>query len=160
MKAISVRQPWAWLLVNGFKDIENRDWPHPPSYRGRVLIHASKKLDLKLHTLLIRYTCWSPVSKYEPFKGMSQEALKRMAATYPLNMGTWTGGIVGMAEMTDVVRAHPSGWFDGPLGFVMENASPLPFMHLKGSLGLFNAEYPQDIIDQVDRNREANGKEQ
>ncbi len=26
MKALSVRQPWAWLIVNGCKDIENRDW--------------------------------------------------------------------------------------------------------------------------------------
>jgi len=40
MKAISIRQPWAWLIVNGYKDIENRSWP--TKFRGRVLIHASK----------------------------------------------------------------------------------------------------------------------
>lgn len=39
MKAISIRQPWAWLIVNGFKDIENRSWR--TKYRGPVLIHAS-----------------------------------------------------------------------------------------------------------------------
>lgn len=38
MKALSIRQPYAWLIVNGFKDIENRDWP--TKFRGRVLIHA------------------------------------------------------------------------------------------------------------------------
>lgn len=40
MKALSIRQPWAWLIVNGFKDIENRSWD--TKYRGLVLIHASK----------------------------------------------------------------------------------------------------------------------
>ena len=40
MKALSIRQPWAWLIVNGFKDIENRTWP--TKFRGRVLVHASK----------------------------------------------------------------------------------------------------------------------
>jgi len=38
MKTLSVRQPWASLLVSGLKDIENRTWP--PNYKGRILIHA------------------------------------------------------------------------------------------------------------------------
>src|SRR5436189_5084024 len=38
MKALSVRQPWAWLIVNGYKDIENRDWA--TKRRGRIWIHA------------------------------------------------------------------------------------------------------------------------
>lgn len=45
MKALSIRQPWAWLIVNGFKDIENRSWH--TKYRGPVLIHASKGLTRK-----------------------------------------------------------------------------------------------------------------
>ncbi|HDU8694716.1 TPA: ASCH domain-containing protein, partial [Morganella morganii subsp. morganii] len=40
MKAISIRQPWAWLIVNGHKDIENRSWR--TKYRGQVLVHASQ----------------------------------------------------------------------------------------------------------------------
>lgn len=39
MKTLSVRQPWASLLVSGLKDIENRTWD--PNYKGRILIHAS-----------------------------------------------------------------------------------------------------------------------
>lgn len=38
MKAISIHQPWAWLIVEGYKDIENRTWL--TAYRGPVLIHA------------------------------------------------------------------------------------------------------------------------
>ena len=42
-KALSVRQPWAWLIVNGWKPIENRS--RRTNVRGRILIHASLKFD-------------------------------------------------------------------------------------------------------------------
>jgi hypothetical protein len=38
MRTLSIRQPWAWLIVNGHKPVENRDWA--TSFRGPVLIHA------------------------------------------------------------------------------------------------------------------------
>ncbi len=41
--ALSIRQPWAWLIINGYKDIENRSWP--TNYRGTFFIHASKTFD-------------------------------------------------------------------------------------------------------------------
>ena len=34
MKILSIRQPWASLIVAGVKDVENRTWPM--GYRGRV----------------------------------------------------------------------------------------------------------------------------
>lgn len=40
-KAISLRQPWASLVVHGRKTIETRSWSTP--YRGPLLIHASKR---------------------------------------------------------------------------------------------------------------------
>jgi hypothetical protein len=43
MKVLSIRQPWAFLIVNGHKNIENRDWL--TAYRGPVLIHAGKQWD-------------------------------------------------------------------------------------------------------------------
>ena len=42
MKAISIRQPWAWLILNARKDVESRDWIYPCRHRGPLLIHASK----------------------------------------------------------------------------------------------------------------------
>lgn len=41
MKALSIRQPWAWLIIAGIKPIENRKWATP--YRGPLLIHAATK---------------------------------------------------------------------------------------------------------------------
>ena len=45
MKILSIRQPWAYLITQGSKDIENRSWP--TKYRGQFLVHASLRLDKK-----------------------------------------------------------------------------------------------------------------
>ena len=45
MKALSVRQPWAWLILYGPKDIENRTWTSRA--RGRIAIQASLTFDRK-----------------------------------------------------------------------------------------------------------------
>ncbi len=39
MKAITLRQPWAWAIINAGRDIENRNWK--THFRGRVAIHAA-----------------------------------------------------------------------------------------------------------------------
>lgn len=40
LKALSIRQPWASLIMAGTKDIENRTWK--TDYRGVLVIHASR----------------------------------------------------------------------------------------------------------------------
>ncbi len=42
MKALSIRQPWAELILQGRKTIELRTWP--TNYRGRIAIHAGQTL--------------------------------------------------------------------------------------------------------------------
>jgi ASCH domain len=117
MKALSVRQPWSWLIVQGFKDIENRTWQ--TNFRGTVLIHAGMTMD--------------------------QEGYEEVRARFPdiplppieeLDRG----GIVGQCDITDCVSQSDSQWFAGPYGFVMENAMPLPFKPLPGKLGFFDVE--------------------
>ncbi len=46
MKALSFRQPWAELILQGRKTIDLRTWP--TKYRGRIAIHASKQVDQKI----------------------------------------------------------------------------------------------------------------
>ena len=41
--ALSIKQPWAWLILHAGKDIENRTWR--TRYRGPLLIHAGKSID-------------------------------------------------------------------------------------------------------------------
>ena len=38
MKALTIKEPWASLIVQGFKKYEFRSWK--TNYRGKVLIHA------------------------------------------------------------------------------------------------------------------------
>lgn len=45
MKVISIKQPWASLIIHGYKRYEFRTWK--TKYRGRLLIHASKSADKK-----------------------------------------------------------------------------------------------------------------
>ncbi|QYN17449.1 ASCH domain-containing protein [Amycolatopsis sp. DSM 110486] len=43
MRALSIRQPWASLILAGIKTVENRSWP--TKYLGSLVIHASRKID-------------------------------------------------------------------------------------------------------------------
>lgn len=116
MKALSIRQPWAWLIVNGHKDIENRVWP--TKFRGPVLIHASKGMTRDEYAFALVHAEEQGVA-LPPF-----DELER-------------GGIVGRAVITDCVTRSESPWFFGDYGFVMTKAEPLPFELCKGSLGFF-----------------------
>ena len=51
-----------------------------------------------------------------------------------------TGGIVGEATITDCVTGSGSYWFNGPYGFVLEDAKELPFYKCPGKLGLFEVD--------------------
>ena len=110
--ALSVQQPWAWLVVHGHKDIENRDWP--TRVRGPVAIHAGKKID--------------------------HDGVRFIAREYPdiaLPTHFETGGIVGVVTVTDCVRSHPSRWFQGAYGFVLAGQRAVPFVPCRGQLGFF-----------------------
>ncbi|WP_311752939.1 ASCH domain-containing protein [Proteus columbae] len=116
MKAISIRQPWAWLIVNGYKGIENRSWR--TKYRGQVLIHASQG-----------------VKKVEYER--AKELTDRLGIVLPDASNLETGGIVGVATITDCVEQSESPWFFGEKGFVLTDARPLEFIQMKGKLSFF-----------------------
>jgi predicted transcriptional regulator len=42
IRALTIRQPWAGLIMSGVKDVENRTWfPDPPP--DRLIVHAGLK---------------------------------------------------------------------------------------------------------------------
>lgn len=49
-RVLSVRQPWAFLLVSGIKNVENRTWR--TDYTGPLLIHAGKSWDHKGYAII------------------------------------------------------------------------------------------------------------
>jgi hypothetical protein len=49
MRALSILQPWATLLLSGAKHYETRSWK--TDYRGPLLIHAGNRLDADARAL-------------------------------------------------------------------------------------------------------------
>ncbi len=43
MKALTIKEPWATLIIDGYKKYEFRSWK--TNYRGKILIHAGMSLE-------------------------------------------------------------------------------------------------------------------
>lgn len=124
MKAISIRQPWAWLILHAGKDIENR--PRNWNFRGKLYVHASKRMTL---------------DEYESAEFFISDITHLgEPITLPPLKELQLGGIVGTIEVTDCVETSESPWFNGPFGLVLKNPAPLPFVPFTGQLGLFSAD--------------------
>jgi hypothetical protein len=124
--ALSIKQPWATLLVSGLKSIEVRGWS--TKRRGRVLIHAGRIPDR-------RRRAWAQVPEH----------LREAAGLL--------GGIVGAAELTGCVvyrsretfatdkprHLNDPAWFRGKrlFGFSFANMERLDFLPCLGALFFF-----------------------
>ena len=124
--ALSLRQPWATLLVHGRKMIEIRSWS--TSHRGKLLIHAAKLPDTR------------------------REAWKHVPADL-LEASELRGGIIGSVELTGVceyrtkemftldrrLHLNDPAWFRQPkmYGLVVTRAKSLPFRAMNGQVKLF-----------------------
>lgn len=53
MKVLTIKQPWATLIMQGDKRFEFRSWQ--TKYRGDLLIHAGKGIDKEAMKRLERY---------------------------------------------------------------------------------------------------------
>ena len=114
-KALSIMQPWAWLVCMGYKDIENRNYPATPR---RIYVHTSKTID-KVAYCRVPYTLL-------PIPEIAYSNL---------------GAIIGEVDITGCVDKSDSPWFVGPYGFTLANPvlydKPIP---CKGRLGFFTPE--------------------
>lgn len=136
--ALSIKQPWAALLMAGVKTIEVRTWS--TKRRGLVLIHASKIPDE-------RPEAWAFVNTPE-----LEEAAKIQ------------GGIIGIGELAECrtydsqakfdmdQRRHrnAASWFRPPrlFGLVFKNIQPVPFFGYTGQTMFFGVkgDVPRVIV--------------
>ncbi len=126
MVALSVRQPWAWALSVGFKNIENRDWRRTNRdlrFRGTTMIHAGLREEVDAIPVMLEMIAAQG--------GDRDDALARYRRERRM------GGIVGVMDVVAVVQDHPSVWFTGPYGLVIRNARPVDFQPCRGALGFF-----------------------
>lgn len=123
MRTLSIRQPWAWLIVNGHKDIENRDWS--TAYRGQILVHAGKTMTRKYYDAVA-----AEVWPYLNTEGPTLPAFELLER----------GGVVGVTTITGCVEGSDSVWFNGPFGFTLADSRPLSFHACNGKLGYFDVQ--------------------
>jgi len=150
MKALSIKQPWAWLICAGYKDIENRDWrigrkPRHGPYSSRdvadfglelpcrIYVHAGKTDD---HAELM-----AALGIIRDIYGMSDGSI--IADNYRLFKAL--GAIIGEVDITGCVEKSDSPWFVGKYGFTLANPAlyekPIPY---RGQLGFFEVKLPFD----------------
>lgn len=130
LPALSIRQPWAWLVASGFKSYENRDWAakNPGrKFRGRFLIHAATggSQDDYLFDVAAAQRCYRDMTRGGEIEIPPRIIMPR-------------GCLIGVATITD--------WHDSPpredawaftSGFSIEGAELFAPIECKGAMGFF-----------------------
>lgn len=146
MRILTVRQPWAWAIIHGGKDVENRTRNIAGEYRGTVAIHAGLAFD---------DNAWD-----HPVMGAKLTELLRRGDEVEFV----PGAIIGVVNLWAVHRDRDGGNCcphrpaGGPGGSPWAErdvwhlclTEPKPLRTLfpwKGSLGL--RELPSDIAEQI-----------
>jgi hypothetical protein len=130
-RALSIRQPWVYLILEHYKDIEIRTWN--TKYRGLIALHASKTFDKEGYAYL-------KTRGY--FKDMKSEDFT-------------TGAILGIANLKNVIsfeykteffnyksrHLNDEQWYDGrQKGFILKDVKRIDPIECKGALGIFRLE--------------------
>ncbi len=113
MRALTIRQPWASLIVCGEKDVENRTWT--TRYRGVLAIHAGRRFDQNL----------------QPW----QRSIVAKVDAFP------RAAIIGFVELVDIVRDSTSRWAEPRCyHWVLTNPHAIEPVPERGRLGLWTPE--------------------
>tara|TARA_R110002126_G_scaffold290704_4_gene448315 strand:- start:16387 stop:16839 length:453 start_codon:yes stop_codon:yes gene_type:complete len=136
-RALSIRQPWVWAILNAGKRIENR--PRRFNYRGPICLHAS--MTMGRDEISSYRWCAGDVAAWHTHKPVSTRQAREKPPSVddlcPIYDDLPRGGIIGTAEIVDCIEQSDDPWFFGPFGLVLKNVQPVPFIPVKGALGLF-----------------------
>lgn len=123
LKALSVRQPWAWALIHAGKNVENRGpvaIRHMKLRKGdRIAIHAARGM-----------TQW----EYDYAVAFMRQI---NVIDCPHARDLVRGAIIGSVRVEDVVTRSFSKWFMGPRGIIVSDPHPCEPIPAVGALGLF-----------------------
>lgn len=135
-RALSVIQPWTWAIAEGFKPLENRDWPPPAGATDHVIaLHASKGYDNE--ALLSFAEVGGDVER-------AWLAIDHTSVEQPSTLAR--GAFVGTVKVRGFVNRSGAMslprstfvWFCGEYGWLLENPVPLlKAVPAKGKLGLW-----------------------
>lgn len=126
MLALSMRPAWAWAIIHGGKDVENRR--HRTRFRGRFLVHASlalKRSDFERATAAL---CAVGEGAFLPRED-------EFAA----------GGFIGSVELVEVADTHDSLWHaPGCFAWILRNPKPMEFFPYRGRRSWFQV--PDELV--------------
>lgn len=139
---LSVRQPWAWLICAGFKDVENRTWN--TLWRGELYIHAGKSFDWEA----MEWLEWDRPSIANKIKQHFRLDRSMVATAHKLHQDMMHefGAIVGKVTLHDVTQNATSKWAEPLLyHWIVKRPVEIEPISMKGKLGIFRAEIPDEI---------------
>lgn len=147
LTCISIRQPWAWLIMAGHKTCENRSWD--TRYRGTLAIHASGSFDFSFLDFL------DVPPDIEPLNAYANEICARFGIGDRRRVTRHReelGAILGTVTLADVLPAPEEDIDRDPIGnpwcmytgFAWMVKDPRPFSSpitgVKGKLNLWKYE--------------------
>jgi len=125
MKAMSIRNPWPYLIAGGIKDVENRS--RRTNYRGRFYIHVSQKWDKRQNNFWKLFT-----------KKQWRELDLKLGGPYgyqATQTEMTTSAIIGEAAIIDCIDNSKSIWAEpGKWHYILKNATlyEKPILNVKG----------------------------
>ena len=132
---LSVRHPWAWLICEGLKDVENRNWK--TNYRGTLYIHAGKSFDWDALWWLAQTmtTHAAGLKSVEHFGIRFGKSERESVITQHQNE---FGAIVGRVDLIDCGRSQ-SVWAQPEVKYhwTVRNVQHIVPIPMRGQLGLF-----------------------
>lgn len=166
MKALSVQQPWASLIVGsprtpGIKRIENRSWIPPRDMIGRrFAIHASKKLDMEAFNELDHGMCGFRREQW-PYARPNLFPVSAVIGVATLERFVrGAGEFEPDREEADIrepwcsIPADQRRWYFGPVGFVLTAIWRVPEpVPCKGALGFWtlSTDVEAQVVEQLAR---------
>ncbi len=160
-RALTIHQPWASLIAEGIKRLENRTWTPAPediALGEYVLLHAGKTFDLDAWEDAIDVAEHQDVSvpwlaeMRKPLATVRSIANRTLRATavraaevrarelVPFSAIVGVARFIGVLEHGDIAAA--GRWYVGPFGWALDEATVIEPVPVNGAQGLFRVEPP------------------
>ena len=141
MKAISLLQPWASLVVMGIKKIETRNWG--TKHRGTILIHASQGKAGSIFTAEPSFKRYIPDFKKLPFGAIIGEAT--ITNVYRINELEMNDELINRLTMEEKAFGdYSEGRYAWMLEDAVEFSTPIP---ARGTLSIW--EYTDENLKDI-----------
>jgi hypothetical protein len=144
VKVLTVRQPWAWAIVNGLKPIENRAWS--TAHRGLLVIHSALNVAKATDLDGGRFPDGTPVPDPRTLDLGALVGVVNLTACVRLRDLAFTGD--------PAWRSKAQPWSTGPWCWLLDRPRrfkvPPVGPQFKGRLYLWDADVPDEVLKRAE----------